>query len=141
MGLSSQLKVDVLASVSAEALSNVLWTSVVPFVFKCLLILLYTVFIVNFSVFVISPISAAAPAITGSWGGQMPRWDVTVEFVNAGVGTGAYLLTQRSHTGCGTTSASKGTTVTFDASRCSTIYGNADTVLPESYSTRYFIKF
>lgn len=100
-------------------------------------------FVVNFSVFVISPISAAAPAITGSWGGQMPRWDVTVEVdnSNAGTGTGAYLLTKRSHTGCGKTSASNGTTVTFDASRCSTIYGNADTVLPESYSTRYFIKF
>ena len=53
MGLSNQLKVALLASVSAEALSNVLWTSVVPFVFKCLLILLYTVFIVNFYVFVI----------------------------------------------------------------------------------------
>ena len=93
-------------------------------------------FVVNFSVFVISPINAAAPAITGSWGGQMPRWDITVEF-----GTGAYLLTKRSHTGCGIQSASNGTTITFDASRCSTIYGNADTVLPESYSTRYFIKF
>lgn len=53
MGLSNQLKVALLASVSVEALSNVLWTSVVPFVFKCLFILLYTVFIVNFSVFVI----------------------------------------------------------------------------------------
>lgn len=99
--------------------------------------------IVNFYVFIISPINAAAPAITGSWGGQMPRWDVTVEVDNdnAGIGTGAYLLTKRSHNGCGTNPKSYGTTVTFDASRCSTIYGNADTVLPESYSTRYFIKF
>lgn len=98
-------------------------------------------FVVNFSVFVISPINAAAPAITGSWGGQMPRWDVTVENNDSGTGTGAYLLTKRSHTGCGTQSSSNGTTVTFNASRCSTIYGNANTILPESYPTRYFIKF
>ena len=98
-------------------------------------------FIVNFSVFVISPINAAAPAITGSWGGQMPRWDVTAASNDSGPGTGAYLLIQKSHNGCGKDSASRGTLVTFDASRCSTIYGNADTVLPESYTTRYFIKF
>ena len=98
-------------------------------------------FIVNFSVFIISPINAAAPAITGSWGGQIPRWDVTVLNNDSGKGTGAYLLRQKSHVGCGKDSASHGTLVTFDASRCSAIYGNADTVLPESYSTRYFIKF
>lgn len=133
MGLSNQLKVDVLASVSAEALSNVLWTSVIPFVFKCLLILLYTVFIVNFSVFVISPISAAAPAITGSWAAS------GYENMTA---TGCHTVGGvHSYYGSGHTTTHSSYVCEFNASNSSIIYGNADTVLPESYSTRYFIKY
>lgn len=71
----------------------------------------------------------------------MPRWDVTVVNHDSGTGTGAYLLTQKSHTGCGADSASKGTLITFDASRCSSIYGSSNTVRPESYPCLYYIKF
>ena len=133
MGLSNQLKVALLASVSAEALSNVLWTSVVPFVFKCLLILLYTVFIVNFYVFVISPINAAAPALTGSWAAS------GYEHL---IATGCHTVgAHHSNYGAGHTTTNPSYVCEFNASNSSTIYGNADTVLPESYSTRWFIKF
>lgn len=90
-------------------------------------------FIVNFSVFVISPINAAAPAITGSWAAS------GYEHLTA---TGCHVVgVKHSEYGAGHTKSNPSYVCEFNASNSSTIYGNADTVLPESYSTRYFIKF
>ena len=90
-------------------------------------------FIVNFSVFVISPIGAAAPAITGSWAASGYEHLETTGCHTVGV--------QHSKYGAGHTTTNASYVCEFNASNSSTIYGNADTVLPESYPTRWYIKY
>lgn len=60
-------------------------------------------------------------------------------FVGSVANTGVFSQYKRTTNAQGGSSQKMG--VDFDASRCSTIYGNSDTVTPLSLSTKFFIKY